>query len=354
MEETKEAVTIREAVERFLEDIGRAHSPATRKTYRVALYAFLHFIELEAGVKAAETSISQLSPELPVIFLRFKADGGKLGNQAFPKASRATLSTTGAGLSRFVKWCIIERLLPLPGSEFERMQLRLKEINGKLSRNIISKVPPDEVISALLAEVKKPRPGIPRTERDKRNGELIRLRDIALIEALHCSGARVSELTGLSRSDLDYTNHRATAKGKGDKERWLYFNSSAWAALEEYLAARNRVVTSEEKGSSRRGRDYSGQPLFARHDRGSSVERPKALSSRSVRQLVLALVERAELDSNITPHKFRHWVATRLLAETGDLAATQDLLGHASPTTTRIYAQVSEKAKQTLHRQVFK
>jgi site-specific recombinase XerD len=65
------------------------------------------------------------------------------------------------------------------------------------------------------------------------------------------------------------------------------------------------------------------------------------------------LVEGAGLEVKITPHRFRHWFATRMLSATGDLATTQDLLGHANPATTRIYAQVSETNKQKAHREVF-
>lgn len=349
-------LSLHEAVEQFLKDIGRGHSPATRNTYRVALHAFLQYL---APILPNPAPVAALQTDWAVDFLRQRADHN-------PPASKATLSTYAAALSRFYKWCGVERFLTLPAEEYERMQIRFKEIKGKERRTILNKVPPDEVIEALIHEVRKPLPSLPtRGEVDRVKQELIWLRDIALLETLKCTGARVSELTGLTRSDLDLTNRRARTVGKGRKERWLYFSNTAWDALEKYLAARTKALNAAvvgqtdrpEKPTARRTatsrRNYAAQPLFARHDRGAKLDEIKPLTPRSVQRLILALVERAELDSNITPHKFRHWVATRLLSATGDLAATQDLLGHASPTTTRIYAQVSEQTKQNLHRQVF-
>ncbi len=378
----EEIPSISEAIERFLKDVGRGHSPATRDTYQVGLNGFVQHLVQRLDISPSTTPITAIHTDWAVSFLRYRADGSPASatsasdeaNQtvAVEKASKATLATYAAALSRFYKWCGIERLLTLPTEEYERMQIRFKEIKGKERRTILNKVPSNEVVEALIKEVHKAKSAYEanahRGEVDRVKQELIWLRDIALLEALKCTGARVSELTTLSRSDLDSTNHRARAVGKGNKERWLYFSSAAWEAVEKYLAARTKALNNAaastelktETASSSRparrssaGRNYSSQPLFARHDRGAKLDSVKPLTSRAVQKLIIALVEKAEVDSNITPHKFRHWVATRLLSATGDLAATQDLLGHASPTTTRIYAQVSEQTKQNLHRQVF-
>ncbi|MEI6042747.1 MAG: tyrosine-type recombinase/integrase [Chloroflexota bacterium] len=362
---TQEVLNLSEAAECFLKDVGRGHSPATKNTYQVALNGFFQYLERQLQKVPATLPIATLEIEWAINFLRNRADGG--GEERQEKAAKATLATYAAALSRFYKWCSIERLLNLPAEDYERMQIRFKEIRGKEQRTILNKVPPDEVVEALLQEVRKPKPtNETRGKTDKVKQELIWLRDIALLETLKCSGARVSELTNLTRGDLDLTNHRARTIGKGNKERWLYFSTAAWEAVEKYLTTRAKALSSVATGEARAeekpshlvkrtntGRNYGGQPLFARHDRGAKLDSVKPLTPRAVQKMIVALVERAELESNITPHKFRHWVATRLLTATGDLAATQDLLGHASPTTTRIYAQVSEQTKQKLHRQVF-
>ena len=113
---------------------------------------------------------------------------------------------------------------------------------------------------------------------------------------------------------------------------------------------------SRKKTARLKSGEIAQQPVFARHDRGAGVKQVKPLTPRSIQKILWELVEAVEaedLPMYITPHKFRHWFATKMLAATGDLAVTQDLLGHANPATTRIYAQVSETRKQNSHRQVF-
>jgi site-specific recombinase XerD len=227
----------------------------------------------------------------------------------------------------------------------------LRELSGKERPTILNKVPANESIEALIKVARDTRPEAKR-EYDKQNNQLMYLRDIAILESLKCTGARVGELCSLTRKDLDKTNHRARVLGKGNKERWIYFSNVAWESLEEYLSARTKLARTVNPNLPRNW-DTSDQPLFARHDRGSGISKVKPISPRSIQIIVESLAERADLEGNITPHKFRHWVATRLLSATGDLAATQDILGHSSPNTTRIYAQVSEQIKQTLHREVF-
>ena len=129
--------------------------------------------------------------------------------------------------------------------------------------------------------------------------------------------------------------------GKGGKERYVFFTRQTSDALQGYWSARG----------------FSGKkdPAFSRHDKGSSLKTGSAknhLSTATIRNVVKGCAVLAGLD-HFTPHWFRHAFAIKMLKDTGNLAMVQDLLGHASPTTTRIYAQVSEQTKQKLHRQVF-
>ncbi|HEX2910889.1 MAG TPA: tyrosine-type recombinase/integrase [Chloroflexia bacterium] len=375
--ENQNIITVSDGATRFLRDIARGSSPATRNTYRVALNGFLRYMQDEYELNPHVVPLEELKTDWAIGYLRFRADGEEpqpLSSTSAktvpePPAARATLATYAAALGRFYKWCSIEKLVSLPAEEYERMQIRFKELKGKERRSILSKVPPDEIVEALIREARKPRSSStsPSGELDKARQQLIWLRDIAILETLRCTGARVSEVTSLTRGDLDNTNRRALTVGKGNKERWLYFNTASWEAIEKYLAERARMMSIFAAGNQtnpeqvvsskpRRGAgraNFAAQPLFARHDRGAGLSTVQPLTPRTIQKMVLELAEKASLDSNITPHKFRHWVATRLLAATGDLAATQDLLGHASPTTTRIYAQVNEQTRQNLHRQVF-
>jgi site-specific recombinase XerD len=164
-----------------------------------------------------------------------------------------------------------------------------------------------------------------------------------MLEALRASGMRVGELVTLKRDDLDHRNHSARVTGKGDKQRIVYFDDQAWNAIQEYLKARN---------DGARGRALYQLPLFARHDRRAS-QQTLPLTTDSVRLVFNQLARAAEIEITLTPHSLRHAFATKVLEATGDLAVVQDMLGHASPATTRIYAKVSNKKMRQAHRQAF-
>jgi site-specific recombinase XerD len=174
-----------------------------------------------------------------------------------------------------------------------------------------------------------------------------------MLESLRCSGMRVSELVSLKRANLVREGRHAVITGKGDKQRYVYFDDAAWSAIETYLRARG-------DGGRTGGRSLGALPVFARHDKGAGRQ-VLALTTNAVRHVLAEMIERAnkgtgdtlEQDHAITPHSFRHWFATRVLATTGDLAATQDLLGHSSPATTRVYARVSAERLRAAHARVF-
>ena len=167
------------------------------------------------------------------------------------------------------------------------------------------------------------------------------LRDRALLELLYASGARVSEVTALDVDDLigapgqvDAVSDPEAAlgaggfvqvTGKGSKQRIVPYGSYAGRALAAYLVrARPEMVT--------RG---SGTPALFVGPRGAR------LSRQSAWLVIRAAAERAELTREVSPHTLRHSFATHLLAGGADVRTVQELLGHASVTTTQIYTQVT-------------
>jgi site-specific recombinase XerD len=126
--------------------------------------------------------------------------------------------------------------------------------------------------------------------------------------------------------------------------RIVYFTPAAWRSLDTYFAARS------ETGA---GRSIALQPVFARHDRGAGSHL-LPLSTKSIRQIVKELASVAQQeDAGVTPHRFRAWFATHMVETTGDLAATQDMLGHESADTTRVYTRVASQRLRELHRLAF-
>ncbi|HQB39478.1 MAG TPA: tyrosine recombinase XerC [Deltaproteobacteria bacterium] len=152
------------------------------------------------------------------------------------------------------------------------------------------------------------------------DGEKHALRDRAILETLYSSGLRVSELTGLNIGDLDLTGGMVRVMGKGGKERIVPLGSKAIAAIQDYLSSR-----SELSGSG---------PLFL-NTRGARIHR------RSVTRIVDAHVMKIAAFKRISPHVLRHTFATHMLEGGADLRAIQELLGHASLSTTQKYTHVS-------------
>jgi site-specific recombinase XerD len=173
-------------------------------------------------------------------------------------------------------------------------------------------------------------------ERDRQR-ELARLRDIAIVETLRSTGCRVGELVSMHRGDLDWMAHSALVKGKGTKYRKVYFDDRAWRALSTYLRAR------EDGGDARA---LSRYPVFCGHgNRSGSTRSP--LTTRHVSRTIRQLADQAGIaEVGVTPHYFRHVFATRALERTENLALVQDMLGHASPATTRVYARTDEEQRR--------
>lgn len=149
---------------------------------------------------------------------------------------------------------------------------------------------------------------------------LAALRTRALLELLYGTGMRCAELVGLDLEDIDRAERVIRVLGKGRKERVVPFGRPALAALDDYLVERERIA---------RG------PALLVNARGTR------LTDRSVRQAVARRVRQVALDRRISPHKLRHSFATHLLGRGADLRAIQELLGHASLSTTQRYTHVN-------------
>ncbi|MEA9984697.1 MULTISPECIES: site-specific tyrosine recombinase XerD [Subtercola] len=151
------------------------------------------------------------------------------------------------------------------------------------------------------------------------------LRDRALLELLYATGARVSEAVALNVDDVPADSDFVRVVGKGSKQRVVPVGSFARAALDAYLV-RVRPLYSV------RGRATPALFLGLRGDR---------LSRQGAWLIIQSAAKRAGLEAHISPHTFRHSFATHLITGGADVRVVQDLLGHASVTTTQIYTQVT-------------
>ncbi len=161
------------------------------------------------------------------------------------------------------------------------------------------------------------------------------LRDRALLELLYATGLRVSELVGLSLSDVDLAGRQLRTLGKGRKERVVPFGEKASEALLAYLPARSSL----RGPRTRRDRD----PLFV-NARGGR------LTDRSVRRVLDQALAGAAVTRHASPHALRHSFATHLLAAGADLRTIQELLGHASLATTQKYTHLDAERLLEVYR----
>lgn len=155
-------------------------------------------------------------------------------------------------------------------------------------------------------------------------------RDRAILEVLYGTGLRISELVGLSLPDLDLDGSMLRAFGKGSKERDVPFGRLAHAALESWLSAGGRPQLVPDRWA-RRG---DAEAVFLNR-RGSRLSRQGAW------QIVRRYGQRAGLGEHLSPHVLRHSCATHMLDRGADIRVVQELLGHASLSTTQIYTLVS-------------
>lgn len=151
------------------------------------------------------------------------------------------------------------------------------------------------------------------------------LRDRALLEVLYSTGARISEAVGLDLDDIDSHERTVLLDGKGGKQRLVPIGRPALDALDAYLV-RSRP------GLAAGGR---GTPAVFLNVRGGR------LSRQSAWQTLKVAAERAGIAASVSPHTLRHSFATHLLEGGADVRVVQELLGHASVTTTQIYTLVT-------------
>jgi integrase/recombinase XerC len=163
-------------------------------------------------------------------------------------------------------------------------------------------------------------------------------RNRAIFETLYSSGMRISELAALNVADIDFAERMLRVKGKGNKERMVVVGEKALAAIREYLDARRenaaRKTRSLPEISAQNGMNDLHCPLFLNQNGGR-------LTPRSMRRILEKAVHECGLSEAVSPHALRHSFATHLLEAGADLRGVQELLGHASLSTTQRYTHVT-------------
>ena len=180
----------------------------------------------------------------------------------------------------------------------------------------------DRFVRAPLEDLRRRRAQkLPTTPAD----EYIRLRDAAVFETLYSTGCRISEITPLVWSQIDFGTGGVIVTGKGSKQRLCILGKPALKALR---AVREKAAAIWPDGGAEQ------TSLFLN-------ERGRPLTPRDIERRMKVWLAAADLPTDLTPHKLRHSFATHLLDAGADLRSVQEMLGHASLATTQIYTHVS-------------
>jgi site-specific recombinase XerD len=305
-------------ISRFLEnlEVGRGKAQRTVENYHHYLQRFADFIEGGARNLPADLSLDDVHAYQ--LFLNRYKDERERG------LSAKTQNYHLIALRAFLKYLVKQ---DVPSLAPEKIDLK------KTPERIVDHLTRDEMERLFEA-----------VDLGKRAG----LRDRAILETLYSTGLRVGELVSLNRSQVDLERREFTIRGKGDKPRIVFLSERCVKWLKLYLADRDNGPQPD-----------NWEPLFISFGRNRGeigkdgellgLGEKRRLTAYSVQTVVRQAAKMAGLGKKVTPHVIRHSFATELLYNGADLRAVQDMLGHASITTTQIYTHSTNPRLRDIH-----
>lgn len=308
-------MTINGAVAIFFADMRLA--PRSKMTYRQGIRKFVTHLQDHEGIDPETAAVTTITADHVTDFASLIVPPD-IRTPDEVSAMR-TAQNNLAAVRKFCSWLAAYDYHPdLPT---DRLRVRIAAMIPRFTPP-----PPEVALSDLEAIVDFVSTG-PRQEKPQL--ELRRLKVRAMIHFMWRTGVRVSELCALRRKDIDLTGGTASIyRAKGGKSRTVHYDSQTADYLKAYWSARGDVSRGSGSLPAFSGRDKVGEP-------------GKAISPRTVEHIVAELCSRLGIESEVTPHSFRHGLATELVRRRVRESTVQTILGHASPQTTRIYVHTS-------------
>lgn len=339
-------MTIQESIRKFLEycEITKNQSSKTIENYSHYLGRFLEF--LGNGTKSQNsandattemhTTTGRVAPASPPdkIDLALVNDYRLFLNRLSEKGKTLSIKTQNyhiIALRAFLKFLTkndIETLAP------EKIEL------SKIPERAVEVLSKDE-LDRIFEEVDASTPS--------------GARDLAILETLYSTGLRVSELANLNRAQVDLARREFMVRGKGKKPRIVFLSQKAADTIKRYLDKRTdnfdpflirARASSTSSSKSAKQTTATAQP--------TDILKSPRLSTVSIENIVSKYARKAGIIKKVTPHTLRHTYATQLLINGADIRSVQELLGHASITTTQIYTHVTNKALREVHERFHK
>ncbi|MBC2889650.1 tyrosine recombinase [Gordonibacter massiliensis (ex Traore et al. 2017)] len=294
-------------VEGFCDAMRVEHNASvhTLRAYRIDLMDYLRWTARESIDPLAATH-KQLRRYL-----------GELDRAQY---SRTTINRRLSALRSFFRWLNVTNVTDCdPASVLQgpRQQKSLPHVIRAV-----------DMVKLLSVYGKRDAAGNPRTQTP------VDMRNLALLEFLYACGARVSEASGLATSNVDFERGQVKVFGKGSKERIIPLHDLALSSMRTYLLlGRPKMLKGRES------------EFFFVSTRGNGM------TTDAIRKMFKEALRAAGLDETLSPHDMRHTFATDLLDGGADLRSVQEMLGHASLSTTQIYTHLSpSRLKQVHHR----
>jgi integrase/recombinase XerC len=323
--------TIESAIAKFLHDLQyvRNASPKTIANYQIDLLQFLAYVTPPGEKPMALEAVDHRTIRE---FVNHLYDRG---------LEKSSIARKMAALRSFFRFCVREHMVKKdPACLVARPKLPKRVPNVSTPeemKNLLDQVTPEVVARATGR--KQAAAGKRKTRRSaaKRNSVAHdrALRDRAILEILYGSGLRVSELTGLDLTSIDPAEQMLHVYGKRRKERLVPYGSKAREALENYWPVREKIVERAKSG-------VPSKAVFLNNEGGR-------LTKRTVFNIVRKYARLLTPNLDLHPHSLRHAFATHLLADGADLRAIQELLGHASLSTTQRYTHATIDQLMTVY-----
>lgn len=237
------------------------------------------------------------------------------------KLGRSSVSNRLSALRTFFRWLEVTEVI-------ETNPVTVLQ-GPKAMRSLPRRISPSEMDAILSVHASQDAAGHTRTQSSTD------LRDQAILELLYATGARISEVVGLSVDSVDFSGGQVRLMGKGSKERIVPVHDTALAAVSAYLDR--------------------ARPELARPDRPTQAlflsTRGRPMSADAIRRMFKKTLVAAGVSADYHPHDIRHTFASDLLDGGADLRSVQELLGHSSLSTTQVYTHVSNERLWQVHHQ---
>jgi integrase len=308
-------VTIAAAVEIFFGDLRLA--PRSKKTYRNGIAKFVRHLADHEGIDPEVAPVTIISAEHVTSFATLIVPADVRSPEEVSQ-----MRTAQNNLSAVRKFCSYLAAYDLhPTLSTDRLRVRIAAMMPRFTPP-----PPDVKLSDLERIVEFVR----EPERDENPVKQLRaLKVKAMILMLFRTGVRVSELCAFRRRDIEMDDGQAHVyRAKGGKSRTVHFDAETAQALQAYWNMRGDQV-----------RGAGAAPAFSGRDKVGDAGNP--ISARTVEHIISQLCMLLGIESEITPHSFRHGLATEMVRRRVRESTVQTILGHASPQTTRIYVHKS-------------